>query len=429
MGKRQPFWLWRCHMKSRDQREGKDYPESHYASIWKDMDESKRAPWKAKAGKGGSASIPTGFRHDPPQRPQVVSTIEQQESEAQIRRHQISALIKEMVEKTPIPELLRRKFVAGATNVLVRTTEGEFLPVELALLPYTLDAGIGGEYHHFLNPGGVPVGYMAKAKSHVDSTHKIPLEGYPGAVDLTRPEACENLMTEITIFLNDCKVVFGETTKYVIFCHTDMIDQFHKSLEFIAKKSQCQEVMSLFEDDRILVGDMAELLLFMYQKVGVPTVLPLCEDALNKIMFDYCPGSCSFHDEQDNNYCALGSVRRLWYKFSDAVLPSFGITPIPYQHLPVSDTSGIRIIPGGPTETESKPGSRKSTGKSIASSIFGDNYNWGSSSSMASGFSSVSNPRQDPRLKEFDQPSTSGLRKSDPRRPPGGIGRGIRPNH
>jgi protein maelstrom len=438
MGKKvHPFWAFVRETKRKDELEGIrksiGYYQSSLADVWAKMDTEARSPWIELAKKmstpatfslsGGSRTASGSVSQSSSVVPD--SMLDLEESDQDRKSRLAMDVIHTMIHSLSDEDIFTRKFFAAATNVRVKTFEGEYQPVELGIISYTLEDGIKDNYFQMLNPGPVPVGYMDKSMTHSRDTHKIPVDGVPNAKDMT---SFDNMFAEIIIFINDSKVRHQGVERFVIFTKDDMIEQLEESLKFIAKHSGNQTYEKLFDEGRIIVANMACLMRELLSFAGGCSLLPLCEIALEKVSYDYCPGSCSFHDEIDNNYCALGLVRRLWYKFSDAVIKNFDITPIPFHHLPQSDESAIRVEEGpslyfNAQSSGARQGvsgsSRKSTTGSIAGSSIADANDW-SNPVVIGAVGGSPHLTRDPRVQEFMQ-SSSG----DRRRGMTGIGRGV----
>ena len=447
MGKKQqPFWVFVKDTQRKDEQRGIRKPIGHYqsslAEVWAKMDTEARKPWFEKAKKINSTpatgfSIPVQGSHGKASVLLNEHSVPVEQEEVDDKTRLAMDMIHHVVTSCGIEGLFKKKWFAGATNVRVKTYEGVYQPLEIGMISYSLEHGTEGKYHQFINPGPVPMGYMSKAMTHCQETHKIPVDGAPSSIS-SHPQAFDKLFVEIMIFLNDSKIDHNGVQRYLIFCKDDMMEQLEKSLEFIAVTSRNQDFIRLINEGRLIVADIAWLLMELLKAVEEPAYLTLCEDAMNKVSYDFCPGSCDFHEELDNNFCAVGGVRRLWYKFSDAVIAHYGIVPIPDHHLPLADDSAIRVE--GPLmvsgdRNQERPGFSGSSRRSVTSSVAEsfttttDQNNWETDSVM----SSVSThryrvPDRDPRMRDFvSGPSDPRMRPNEPRRAATGIGRGFRP--
>ena len=435
--KKQPYFLFLKSLQAKDRQNGVNRDLSHYQAkaneLWNAMSHQERRPWIDRANKANlTTTVPVNFNGGEGRQSRAVSESQaclmeavnlndQALQEVDVLKRSCD-LVNHVLNGIPVEELLSKKFFIVSSNVMVVTMEKDYYPVELGIMSYNLVGGIEAKMHDFVNPGPVPTGYMYKAKSHCEATHKIPLVPLPEAIPFTS-EAYETLLTNITIFINDSKVRIGSQDKYVLFAHGDQCNQVYKCFEYLASRSNSDDFIKLFDEGRFSVIDLAVLLKQLLEVSGSPSTLFVCQDALNKVAYDFCPGSCDFHEEIDNNYCALGFARRLLYKFSDHVLPSFGITPVPDKHLPVVDDSAIRCEAGPLMDEELYP--RRSAGgsRSVAGSVLRDvtSGSWDARSVTSN------DSRFNPEDRLRDVMPVPGIVPSDPRRT-GGIGRGVRPN-
>lgn len=308
-----------------------------------------------------------------------------------------------------------RKVVIAGSNVMVKTTEGKYYPMEVALVKYSLREGVGSQYHQFTDPGPVPLGYFHKAQTHIDNTHRIPLQNFDQAIGrFNREQAFEEMLTEMAIFWKESEFQYKGRTCILIFTRDDMVDQLKGSLSFYMDTSGHREMRQWWDEGRIRVADISFLIHQLYAAVGIPMALPLCADIPNIASFDWMSGSCQFHTEADNNFCALGVCKRWCYLISDSLLETYDIEPVEGKHLPLSIQSAIHVeeAPSDGVWNVSRDNGRRPARPFMAGSVSGDNTRPGSAAAP----SQAESLSAEPRLREFEPPA--GIRP--------GVGRGIR---
>lgn len=410
--------------KRQDQRQNINRPDSYYAQKWANLsDEEKKRYRSGGRPAGRDMQLTSGHVATAPAGAMCADDVATNDLEQ-------DALTAEELELSDMTEVLvgddvnaaiETKFVIGAANVMVKTIEGVYLPLELGLVKYSVREGVISHYHQFTDPGPVPMGYMHKATTHINSSHKIPLLGFDQAIGRNdRQREFQGMMDEISIFLNDCYFQYKNRSRCVIFTREDMVQQLRGSLEFYIETSGHPEWMQLWEEQRLRVADISFLIFRMYGAIGSGISLPLCADIPNITTYDYQPGSCDYHTKEDNNFCALGVCKRWCYLMSDCFLPELpDIEPVEGKHLPLSVQTAIHVEEAdsdGPWN-ETRHSSRRSVRP--FGSVNGDR---GPERSVAGNNGPHAAEQANPRLEEFDD-----VRPKTDVRTVGGVGRGRRP--
>ena len=349
MGKNQKkngYMFYIFEQRNRDQRQGIRRDDSYYGAQWAKLSDEEKRSYRDKANAkptGRTIQLTSGHVATPP--PGAIGEADQSSGqscegldEARMRQL-VSVLVPEDQEKAAATTV-----VLASSNVMVRTMEGRFLPMELGLVKYSLQEGIKSWYHRFTDPGQVPLGYMNKAQTHVDTTHKTPMSHFDQAIGRrNRKQEFEAMLDEVCIFLSDCQFLNKDQPYYLIFTKEDMVEQLRGSLEYYIKTSGHEQMERLWDDERLVVLDMTYLVMRLYAAAGVAMPLPLCADVPNMASFDYTPGSCDYHTNLDNNFCALGVAKRWCYLLSDTLLDVYGLEAIAGKHLPVINDHSIHV--------------------------------------------------------------------------------------
>lgn len=415
--------------KNRDRQNGINQPDSYYAAKWASLSDEEKKRYKDKAnGRSSGRGFQLTSGHTASAPPGAMSA-----DDAMTDDLEQDVVNEEMLEMRNMIEALLRcdaeqvaqiKIVIGATNVMIRTTEGTYMPMELGLTKYTVEQGIVDHYHRFTDPGPVPMGYMNKAKLHIDTTHKTPITNFDQAIGRrNRQVDFKAMMDEISIFLSDCFFQYKGRSRCFIFTRDDMMEQLRGSLDFYIRTSEHEEWMDMWQQRRIVIADVAYLLFCMHNAAGSNVVLPLCADVPYNTQYDYKPGSCEFHTTADNNFCALGISKRWCYLLSDCMLPLYPeIEAVEGKHLPLSIQSFIHIEESDAVSwSGERPFSSRRSRTYGQASVNGDNHRPQNQAAAASNAGESATGQPNPRFREFDAEAQN----TDPRTV-GGVGRGMR---
>ena len=88
--------------------------------------------------------------------------------------------IKETVSLGLVDSSLETKmFYLVSTSVFTITDEKQIVPAEFSLAKFSLKTGVVGTYQVLVNPGNIPLGYLADCVANSEATHHIPVD-HPG---------------------------------------------------------------------------------------------------------------------------------------------------------------------------------------------------------------------------------------------------------
>ncbi|KAI1278015.1 Protein maelstrom 2 [Halotydeus destructor] len=317
--------------------------------VWAEMDEKARAPY-LKMSKHGGSFRPIGYQVGPlNSQGRPVQEEYDEEMEASGVSNNLEQIIKHYVTTPDIEEVKKKKFYIMSFNVMVVTHQGDYYPIELGVAEYSIEQGITKYMQRFIDPGPVPPGYMAKAKEHCESSHKIPFMGFADGVGHgcdanERKQAFSSLLLDLNMFLSPS--TDEEDYLYVFALNEGHRKQNIECLKAIVAQTKDDD-RALFEDifgARLYNLDVNWLLFNLCSKSNQVLPYPLCEDAFKVSSYDYSANTnCTFHTEQDNSKCALGLARRICYMMSDVVLPRYKVEPIANQHLPVQEDHSVSV--------------------------------------------------------------------------------------
>ncbi|XP_067936684.1 protein maelstrom-like [Watersipora subatra] len=224
---------------------------------------------------------------------------------------------------TPPRDITEELFHFIDVQSLCKTSDGRYMPVEIAVIEFSLKDGIKKAYHQFLKPGEIQTGMRYECMSQSEDTHKIPVEGHPDANSsyLSVQNSLEN-------FLNHS----GELSYYPpVFALREEWKKVHFTLDFIKQNSQLGRRaanIKVYELESLLVG------LVNHSGKGGPTK-SAANDVLTSTTHDYHQGlKCNYHEDLECKHCSLLWVRKFCYAIADALKKLYDYEVKPRTHLP-----------------------------------------------------------------------------------------------
>ncbi|XP_064471876.1 protein maelstrom homolog [Ornithodoros turicata] len=285
---------------------------------WQEMSEERRRYYEEKAKQykeQQKGNLYTKFTSDG--RP-IALVLKEEEDKIKMKEDMIRDIDQFVRDIGSVEEIKMFKFYIISFNILCEV-HGEYLPLEIGAIEYTIQYGFTRAFHRFIDPGEIPLGFASCAKDHSEATHGIPITGFQeGDRNYGR------LMKQLCDFL----YAGGGQQLPPLFCTEDHLTQTDGCLSWLKGRSG-------FNVD-FQIWDIMHLLLKLRRVAGKELSTTEAEGILNSAIFDYEVKSlCSYHADIDNKNCALGQCRRLGYKLSNALLNVYDIEhSIDYQHLP-----------------------------------------------------------------------------------------------
>ena len=418
--------------RNRDRRDGiPDRGDGFYGGEWAKLTKEEKLQYRNKANGHSGLQLTSGHVASAPAGAQSADSVMDDDLE-QDERNADDIEVESMTDAfvgLDREAAAARKVVVAASNVMVKTTEGKFLPMELGLVTYSLAEGVCTPFHRFTDPGPVPMGYMHKVMTHVNETHRIPLSNFDEAIGRRNKEReFADMLDEVCIVISDCQFQYKGRTCFLIFTRDEMMEQLKGTLRHYIETARHAELHSMWEEGRLRVADIGYLITRLYRAAGILMAQPLCADIPNMASFDWMAGSCKYHTDIDNNDCALGVCKRWCYLISDSLLEAYDIDPVEGKHLPVSTQSQIHVQEAdsdGVWNVSSRDSVRRPARPFMTGSVNGGD-NARSLNPQAEASSEASSVPADPRLREFEPPA----RNSDPERAAASAGEcGARDSH
>lgn len=244
-------------------------------------------------------------------------------------------------------------FVFVAFNVLVKTFDDTFYPIEATILQYSLKDGVKAFHHQYIH-FKIPEGYAAQAKENAGDVgrtsyggHRMPIFGEPlpqslGRKSETRTEEfCDFMLQFLRIAREGFQFKNSDTLKTILFCPPSQAEQTQGCLSTLAEESAFEDIKS-FVKNHLFVVEAQFLMTVLFRLAGRDHILPVTERYLKSV--DYSGYRlCSYHNNNDVHMCTQDVVFRMAFIFSDYLLPHFEIDPTP-NHLPEERKNSIRNI-------------------------------------------------------------------------------------
>lgn len=360
MPKKQPknaFYFFMVDVQDDYRRRGEMYSMKDIATIagpqWRQLSAERKKYYeniaKEEKGRNRSGKLDSyGNSIDEIQRLEQ----EQIEEERQMENN-IEMQIKYLGDKE---EVANQSFFFISTKIFCITDEGEYLPAELGLIEYSLADGIIRQYHVFIDPGSLPLGYFYTCKETSDRTHKIPPQGF---------EHADNKYDIMALKIKDMLNPENTNDDFPpLYCSRDEMDQTKYILKWLQLKSGVRNRINY------RVYDYAVLMFKLYQFSSTQMCsVALVRDYLSSSHFTYNANTCcEWHWAEDSpEHCALGTVKRVGYIFSDHLCENFNITPLPNKHLPEKEPDEPLELPPPVTRIEKRSVSYSSSKPSTPS--------------------------------------------------------------
>lgn len=207
-------------------------------------------------------------------------------------------------------------------NILVKTLEGEYLPLEVGLTKFSADGAI--ESFTKLIANQLPSGYYAKAKEFSAMFHKLPItcghsEPFEADYRLLFYQIYDFISSSTIKDEKNRKIIFAKGENCSGISDRDQVEGCLLWFDKWMQNNDQQSGKSLTED--FIIKELSDLLHWAETKFGNPeTSRKLCVDALNESTFDYSDDiRCDYHSVDDNIYCALAVAKRSALLFKQSV--------------------------------------------------------------------------------------------------------------
>ena len=111
---------------------------------------------------------------------------EDEASEKEAEKQKLRQDILQMVDLSTedVYTLANFSFIIAHFSTQCKSHDGKVVPAEGAMMGISMNQGINGEFHAFLEPGDIPLGYTSECMVKARKTHQIPTDAEDGLYTL-----------------------------------------------------------------------------------------------------------------------------------------------------------------------------------------------------------------------------------------------------
>ncbi|KAG9472680.1 hypothetical protein GDO78_018113 [Eleutherodactylus coqui] len=195
--------------------------------------------------------------------------------------------------------------------------EQRFIPCEIGCVRYSLQNGILASFHHFIDPGELPLGFRYHCQAGSAATHQIPVSGFElGNRDY------HNLFRCLCDFV--CPAPKCWTA---IYCKNNDLPRVKWCLQWLAIKAGMENPFELQDIETLIIK-------FYREKLGEEPSKSSVHRLLDVVQWDYANNTrCKWHEDNDMWYCALASCKKVTYCISRALASVYDVV-LTSAHLP-----------------------------------------------------------------------------------------------
>lgn len=338
-------------MKPKLERQGQKFPGGLSdvvpvaSELWSKMSTEEKSVYSRKAGRADGGAQSSEKKYDTRGVP-----LEWREKEQEKKSQQkVNSLqkVEDMIQYLATHgDLENQLFHFVHFNYAVETAEQEWPPCEVGLVKFSLLSGITDNYHQFINPGNLRIGYSYTAKEHSDATHKIPRDFKEG----------NDNYPQITNAIK-AKLKNDDGGYYPVFYLEKDITKANYIFDWLIEKS-CASDPHYEQSSPFRIYSLDKLFYELRRhsdlknpRLVFPSMV-IVSDALKGITsssFDHHPNvPCQWHlDEDRSSHCSLTAVKRYAFVISDYCCKHFGLRLLPNRHVPaeLDDTDKYEILP------------------------------------------------------------------------------------
>lgn len=340
------------------------------------MDATQREPYVRKSKKGRDGDGPVGKLSCIGVE---LSAIEKQLHDKKTLDQAVKGLTdKRVMMLTWKSDLALETFYFISMEYFCRTNKGTFIPAELGIVKYSLYCGVMDQFHTFINPREIPLGYAYAASQHAQETHKLPLP--PDALGVTN---FDEIADQLISFLGS-----DIEKPLLLFTDVDGMPAVENMLQNIfANRASKLGMLNVCPLGQLFFKlKHASMRYDNCNSSTIPSVL-MAQQILAVDRFGHAFGiSCDYHEMDSNGcYCPLSRAIRWSYTISSFCCPHLGFELIPGKHIPdksqtkieerlqqrvaavlaISSTGAVSLSPDN-TETASSSLAQKEQGQSNA---------------------------------------------------------------
>lgn len=325
--KHNAFFHFTIEYKRREEAKGRRFRGFEDVSrvagpIWKNMNESERAPYVAKAKQNiqrneerlNSQGIPLSV---------LIAEERAVLSKATHIRNRVEKMITNAAENNMLERL---EFYFISFGYFCVLSDGRYVPAEVGAIRYCMEEGVMEKFHMLINPGPLPLGKSLEAKKHSDNFHQLPVP--PSALGEANFEEIAN---KLGMFLK----LSGKNLPLLFTDHSEI--------------PQVESILGeIFDSNRtgleIVVCPLAQMFFLLkksvlYYSLSLPegfATESIPQMLIDRDLYAYTEHiSCEFHENKgDGTHCALSRCIRWAYVISDSCCLDLHIDLQPGSHMP-----------------------------------------------------------------------------------------------
>ncbi|CAG2108196.1 unnamed protein product [Medioppia subpectinata] len=236
-------------------------------------------------------------------------------------------LMQELVDFKTRDELMATKVYFMASNIQC-IVDGEYRPLEIGFVEYTIRDGIQKAYHSFIDCQEIPYGFAFASIDHMKRSHKIPITDFEWAT-----KDYVSVGNQVLDLLDTSRVEIPYADRSVdkhpmiVFSLWDQKPQNEGVLKWLADRHT--ETCGVALDWNIVVLDVSDLLMAIHLKYGQRKAMKDVREELSTTSFDYSLGTdCHFHEEIQCIVCAQGVAKRMAYVMSQSLINVLQFKPL-----------------------------------------------------------------------------------------------------
>lgn len=298
--------------------------------LWSDMTPEERKPYNDKA----LMSVSKNSEDNTKKFTSLgisYAELDAEQRELDEARNLMIATIKNTVANLDIRTSLKtHTFIVCHANYFYKTDHHIYYPAEIALAAFSLELGVLGTLHFFVDPGKIPLGFKYEAADWSTRTHGIPVN------DASWNEGIKDPMEMFRKVKDFLKKFAGPSEVPPIYT---MLDTLNANSRLSVIKSAFNMMCDAANEDSSLfrVYCLPHLFFEIRNKCSaeIPSVA-IMKSELDKDVFSYARDlGCYYHEEKDlSMYCSLSIVTRWVYTICDHCCKHLGIKLILGRHVP-----------------------------------------------------------------------------------------------
>lgn len=195
--------------------------------------------------------------------------------------------------------------------------EQRYVPCEVGCVRYSLQSGVMDSFHHFIDPGELPLGFRYHCQAGSAATHQIPVSGF----ELANRDY-HNLFRAL------CDFVCPSSKRWTsVYCKNNDLHRIQWCLQWLAVKAGMENLFELRDVESLIIQ-------FYRSKLSEEPSKSSVHRLLDVVHWDYANNTrCKWHEDNDLWYCALASCKKVTYCISRALASVYDVI-LTAAHLP-----------------------------------------------------------------------------------------------